>query len=211
MWACWICRVVMAEQPLSEYAARNTAPILEILRREFGSASSVIEIGSGTGQHAVAFSAALGHLRWQTSDLDENHAGIRAWIESARLPNVEPPLSIDVLSATLDDASFDAAFSANTAHIMGIDAVERMFALVGGALRAGGVFCLYGPFKSGGVFNAPSNADFDRSLRRRDPVMGIRDIEALDDYAAASGLRRVRFYAVPSNNNVAVYLKAGDK
>ena len=211
MRACWICRVAMAEQPFAEYAARNAAPILEILRREFRSASNVIEIGSGTGQHAVAFAAALDHLRWQTSDLDENHAGIRAWIESARLPNVESPLSVDVLSASLDGDSYDAAFSSNTAHIMGIEAVERMFTLVGGALRAGGVFCLYGPFKAGGAFNTPSNADFDRSLRRRDPVMGIRDIESLDEYAAASGLRRVRFYAVPSNNNVAVYLKAGDE
>ena len=201
----------MAEQPFSEYAARNTAPIIEILRREFRRASSVLEIGSGTGQHAVAIAAALDHLRWQTSDLDENHAGIRRWIESAGLPNVEPPLSVDVLSASLDDESFDAAFSSNTAHIMGIEAVERMFALVGGALRAGGVFCLYGPFKAGGAFNTPSNADFDHSLKRRDPVMGIRDIEALDEFAAASGLRRVRFYAVPSNNNVAVYLKAGDE
>ena len=200
----------MAEQPFAEYAARNAAPILEILRREFRRATSVIEIGSGTGQHAVTFAAALDHLRWQTSDLDENHAGIRAWIDSARLPNVEPPLSVDVLCASLDEETYDAAFSSNTAHIMGIDAVERMFELVGGALRVGGVFCLYGPFKAGGVFNSPSNADFDQSLKRRDPVMGIRDIEALDEFAAASGLQRARFYAVPSNNNVAVYVKAGD-
>ena len=200
----------MAEQPFAEYAARNAAPILEILRREFRRATSVIEIGSGTGQHAVTFAAALDHLRWQTSDLDENHAGIRAWIDRARLPNVESPLSVDVLCASLDEETYDAAFSSNTAHIMGIDAVERMFELVGGALRVGGVFCLYGPFKAGGVFNSPSNADFDQSLKRRDPVMGIRDIEALDEFAAASGLQRARFYAVPSNNNVAVYVKAGD-
>lgn len=200
----------MAEQPFAEYAARNAAPILEILWREFRSATRVIEIGSGTGQHAVTFAAVLDHLRWQTSDLDENHAGIRAWIDSAQLQNVEPPLSVDVRTASLDSASFDAAFSSNTAHIMGIDAVERMFALVGGALCAGGVFCLYGPFKAGGVFNTPSNANFDQSLKQRDPVMGIRDIETLDGFAAASGLRRARFYAVPSNNNVAVYVKAGD-
>lgn len=200
----------MAEHAFSEYAARNAAPILEILQREFRSVSRVIEIGSGTGQHAVTFAAVLDHLRWQTSDLDENHAGIRAWIESAQLPNVEPPLSVDVLSASLEPKSFDAAFSSNTAHIMGIDAVEHMFALVGGALCTDGVFCLYGPFKTGGMFNAQSNADFDQSLRRRDSDMGIRDIETLDDFAAASGLRRVRYYAVPSNNNVAVYVKAGD-
>lgn len=210
MRVCWKPRVAMAERPFAEYAARNAAPILEILKREFRDASSVIEIGSGTGQHAVVFAATLDHLRWQTSDLDENHAGIRAWIESAQLPNVEPPLSVDVLDASLEDESFDAAFSSNTAHIMGVDAVERMFALVGSALRVGGVFCLYGPFRTGGEFNTPSNAAFDQSLRQRDPVMGIREIEMLDEFAAAAGMRRARFYAVPSNNNVAVYEKAGD-
>jgi hypothetical protein len=97
-------------------------------------------------------------------------------------------------------------FSANTAHIMGIDAVERMFLLVGEALRPGGVFCLYGPFRQGGEFNTQSNADFDANLRQRDSVMGIRDIEKLDEFAVAVGLQRVRFYAAPSNNNVAVWI-----
>lgn len=197
----------MAERPFAEYAARNAAPILEILEREFRSASRVLEIGSGTGQHAVTFGAALQHLEWQTSDLDENHAGIHGWIESAALANVLPPLSLDVRTASLEPDGFDAAYSSNTAHIMGIDAVERMFTLVGKALRTDGVFCLYGPFRADGSFNTPSNADFDASLRQRDPVMGIRDIEVLDDFARAAGLRRVRCYAVPSNNNVAVFQK----
>jgi SAM-dependent methyltransferase len=197
----------MAEKPYAEYAARNTAPILEILQREFADASSVLEFGSGTGQHAVVFAAAMDHLCWQTSDLDENHEGIRAWIEDAGTANVAPPLSMDVREASVDANAFDAAFSANTAHIMDIDAVDNMFSLVGTALRPGGVFCLYGPFRQGGAFNTPSNADFDASLRRRDSVMGIRDIEALDQFAAAAGLRRVRLYAVPSNNNVAVWIR----
>lgn len=197
----------MSERPFAEYAARNAAPILEILEHEFHNASRVLEFGSGTGQHAVAFAAALNHLHWQTSDLDENHAGIQDWIDFAELDNVAPPLSMDVRVASVEADSCDAAFSSNTAHIMGIDAVERMFALVGRALRGGGVFCLYGPFRRSGAFNTQSNAAFDASLRQRDPVMGIRDLEKLDEFAAAAGMQRSRFYAVPSNNNVAVWIK----
>lgn len=199
----------MSDRPFAEYAARNAAPILEILEREFRDASRVLEIGSGTGQHAVGFASALNHLHWQTSDLDENHAGIKDWLDFARLENVAPPLSIDVRVASVEASICDAAFSSNTAHIMGIDAVERMFSLVGRALSVGGVFCLYGPFRQGKAFNTPSNEAFDASLRQRDPVMGIRDIQKLDEFATAAGMQRARFYAVPSNNNVAVWIKGG--
>jgi len=200
----------MADRPFAEYAARNAAPILEILQREFRNSSRVLEIGSGTGQHAVTFAAALDHLQWQTSDLDENHTGIRAWIDNAKLDNVAAPLSMDVREASVSENAYDAAFSSNTAHIMGIDAVEKMFSLIGKALRDGGVFCLYGPFRRDGAFNTQSNADFDANLRERDSVMGIRHIETLDDFAAAVGLKRIRFYAVPSNNNVAVWIRGGE-
>lgn len=200
----------MSDRRFSEYAARNAAPILEILEHEFRGASHVLEIGSGTGQHAIMFAAALDHLHWQTSDLDENHAGILDWLDFAKLDNVSPPLSLDVRTASVDADCCDAAFSSNTAHIMGIDAVERMFVLVGRALRAGGVFCLYGPFRQGHAFNTPSNAAFHDSLRQRDGVMGIRDIEKLDAFASAAGMRRARFYAMPSNNNVAVWIKGDD-
>ena len=195
----------MPERPYAEYAARNTAPILEVLRREFRDARDVLEIGSGTGQHAVAIAGELDHLRWHTSDLYENHAGIHAWLQHAQLNNVIAPVAIDVRDATLEPASFDAVFSSNTAHIMGIDAVKRMFSLVGDALRVEGVFCLYGPFRIDGAFNTVSNEAFDESLRQRDPVMGVRDLETLDDFGAACGLHRQRLYAVPSNNLVAVW------
>ena len=200
----------MAERPYAESAVRNATPILEVLGREFGGASRVLEIGSGTGQHAVAFAAAMEHLHWQTSDLVENHAGIRAWIDGSGIKNIAPPLSMDVRDACVEQGAYDAVFSANTAHIMGIDAVEKMFSLVGKALRPGGVFCLYGPFRQGGELNSQSNADFDANLRQRDSVMGIRDIEKLDQFALSAGLQRVRFYAVPSNNNVAVWIRGDD-
>ena len=197
----------MAEAPFAESAARNAGPILEILHREFRDCSRVLEIGSGTGQHAIAFGKELPHLQWQTSDLEENHAGIRAWIARARLDNVLAPLSLDVRIAALEAASFDAVYAANTAHIMGMDAVRAMFALAGQVLGEDGVLCLYGPFRIGGDFNSPSNAAFDAGLRSRDPAMGIRDLESLDRNAAGSGLVRRRLYAMPSNNHMAVWLK----
>lgn len=200
----------MTDRPFAEYAARNTQPILEVLQKELRSRRDVLEIGSGTGQHAVAFAAAMPHLAWHTSDLAENHVGIKAWIENAGLDNVHPPLDLDVRQATLAPASFDAVFSANTAHIMSIAAVQNMFSLVCDVLRADGVFCLYGPFRVDGAFNTASNEAFDRSLRERSAEMGIRDIEILDAFGVAGGLQRQRLFALPSNNFIAVWTRRRD-
>lgn len=197
----------MVERPFADATARNAEPILEVLRQEFRNCTDVLEIGSGTGQHAVRFATELRHLQWQTSDLDENHAGIRAWIVETGLPNVRAPLSLDVMTADPEAASYDAVYSSNTAHIMSFDAVIRMFAIVGKVLRPDGVFCLYGPIRKGGEFNTESNAAFDVNLRSRDATMGIRDLEALDGLAAEHGLQRTSLYAVPANNLVAVWHK----
>lgn len=202
------CLAVMINKPYAESADRNGAPILDVLRDEFSTASSVIEIGSGTGQHAARFAAALQHLRWQTSDLRENHEGINAWVQSAGLDNLIAPLSLDVRNDTLSDGCYDAAYSANTAHIMSIESVEKMFSLLGGSLKEGGVFCLYGPFRQLGEFNTQSNAAFDQSLRARDPAMGIRDLETLDQFANTERMVRQRLYAMPANNHIAVWKKA---
>ena len=197
----------MTERPFAEAAERNGPAILEVLRREFREAEDVLEIGSGTGQHAVTFAAAMPWLRWQTSDLDDHHAGISAWIDSVDLDSVLRPVTLDVRTGNVTPASYDAVFSANTAHIMGIDAVRRMFSVVGDALRADGVFCLYGPFRIDGSFNTGSNERFDASLRRRDTAMGIRDLETLDEFGASRGLQRQRLYAMPSNNYIAVWTR----
>jgi cyclopropane fatty-acyl-phospholipid synthase-like methyltransferase len=197
----------MTDRPFAEAAQRNGAAILEVLRREYRDSQDVLEIGSGTGQHALTFAAAMPWLRWQTSDLDDNHAGINAWIDSACLDGVLRPVTLDVRTGTVDPASYDAVFSANTAHIMGIDAVRRMFSVVGDALRADGVFCLYGPFRIDGRFNTESNEQFDAGLRQRDAGMGIRDLETLDDFGVARGLQRQRLYAMPSNNYIAVWTR----
>ena len=199
----------MAEKPSAPATQRNSEPILEVLRLEFTAARSVLEIGSGTGQHAVRFAAELPHLTWQTSDRVENHDGIKAWIDDSRLPNVLPPLALDVLTWRGADANYDAVFSANTAHIMGMPAVKAMFRIVGEHLNKAGVFCLYGPFNDNGEFTSESNESFDRSLRAQDPQMGIRNIEDLDAIATINGMRRVRTYAMPANNRLAVWQKSG--
>ena len=198
----------MIDKPFSPATVRNSQPILDVIRHEFRHSGTLLEIGSGTGQHAVNFAAELGHLIWQTSDREQNHQGILAWLDDAALSNVQPPLLLDVLSNEWPQAKYDAVFSANTAHIMCISAVEKMFALVGKVLNSGGSFCLYGPFKQDGKCNSPSNAAFDRSLCSGDSTMGIRNLEDLDRMAVANSLRRIRLYALPANNHLAVWAKA---
>lgn len=197
----------MTDKPFADSAARNAEPILKVLEDELRGCRDVLEIGSGTGQHAVAFAEAMPHLVWQTSELAEHHAGINAWLDHAALDNVLPPIELDVRQANLAPASFDAVYSANTAHIMSIAAVQCMFSLVGDVLRADGVFCLYGPFRIGGTFNTASNEAFDRSLRDRAAEMGIRDIETLDEFGVGGGLHRRALYALPANNHIAVWTR----
>lgn len=197
----------MNDKPFAPATERNSQPILDVLRTEFARASSILEIGSGTGQHAVFFGSELAHSTWQTSDVAANHAGIQSWLHESALPNVLQPLALDVLVDDPPAETYDGVFSANTAHIMSYAAVEKMFAIVGNVLLDGGSFILYGPFRQNGKFNATSNADFHRSLRQRDPAMGIRHIEDLDELAAQGGMERVRLYAVPANNHIAVWRK----
>lgn len=185
------------------YAAasvRNSVPILDVLRYEFKDCNNVLEIGSGTGFHAITFAAAMPQLHWQTSDLVENHGFIRSAIQDSSATNVGLPLTLDVLDAEPDYEHYDAVYSCNTAHIMSFDAVRRMIALVGAALVENGVFCLYGPFKREGRCSTESNSAFDRSLRQRNPEMGIRDLEAIDILAGTAGMTRSRVYAMPTNN-----------
>lgn len=191
-------------KPYAEACERNQEPILGVLKDEFASASCVLEIGSGTGQHAVYFARALPHLVWQTSDLPANHPGIGAWLEEAGLPNVRPPLALDV-TADWPEVAFDAVFSANTAHIMSWQAVCAMFAGVGERLPAGGRFVLYGPFSEHGRHTSDSNAAFDKWLRKRDPLSGVRDIIELDRTASASGLVLRNRHPMPANNQIVVW------
>jgi hypothetical protein len=164
-------------------------------------------VGSGTGQHAVFFSSKLDYLQWQPSDLRQNLPGIREWIEFAESANVADPVAFDVLTSRSPAERYDAVFSANTAHIMSFDAVARMFGIAGEMLVPGGKFCLYGPLKLRGMHTTESNAAFDRSLRSRNPCMGIRDLDDLAALATASGLALNRMFAMPANNFLIVWSK----
>lgn len=195
--------------PISAPAAvRNCAAIAGVLQYEMMECTDVLEIGSGCGHHAVTFAAAMPSLNWHTSDLEENHESINAQITAAGLENVRSPRLLDVRTASAGKRCYDAVYSCNTAHIMSMAAVQRMLALIGEVLDGGGVFCYYGPMTRSGRFNTPSNAAFDASLRARDPLMGIRDLDDFDAELAAAGLRRLRIYAMPANNLLIVWSTA---
>ena len=186
-------------KPCSPAAERNREPILDVLRGHYAEVRSVLEIGSGTGQHAVHFAAALPHLRWQTSDVAEHLPGIRLWLAEAALPNLPGPLAFDVAGAW-PDGRYDAVYTANTLHIMGWTQVERLFGGLPDVLAPGGLLTVYGPFRQAGRFSGPGDADFDASLRAADPRRGLRDLEAVEALAAAAGLERIDDRALPANN-----------
>lgn len=189
---------------------RNREPILSILRKVLPRDAHVLEIGSGTGQHAVYFGGEMPHLRWQTSDRLPYHASIRAWIDDAGLPNVLPPLTLDVDVDPWPQGPYEAVFSANTCHIMAWNDVEAMFAGIGRVLAAGGFACIYGPFNEGGHFTSASNAAFDASLKAQGAHMGIRDVEAVNQLAAEQGLKLWADYPMPANNRMLVWRRQED-
>jgi cyclopropane fatty-acyl-phospholipid synthase-like methyltransferase len=191
----------------SEACEQNRLPILNILRNEFPEARCILEIGSGTGQHAVYFSRHLPHLQWQTSDLEENHASIRAWLDEAGLENARQPLSLDVSRDDWPSARFDGVFSANTTHIMSWPEVKCMFAGIGKHLGPGGRFCLYGPFNYGNRYTSSSNENFDLWLRTRDTQSGLRNFEDLDELAGSHGLALRADHEMPVNNRLLVWDK----
>jgi cyclopropane fatty-acyl-phospholipid synthase-like methyltransferase len=192
-------------KPYSEACEKNQSAILEVLQDVLSRQHHVLEIASGTGQHAVHFGRALPHLTWQTSELPHNHAGIRAWLDEAALPNVLPPVALDVTDAHWPAGVVDAIFNANTVHIVSEPEVERMFAGIARTLSAGGILCLYGPFNYHKNFTSESNARFDVWLKSRNPESGIRDFEVIDQLAKTHGLRLLQDVAMPSNNRTLVW------
>jgi cyclopropane fatty-acyl-phospholipid synthase-like methyltransferase len=187
------------DKPHAPATDRNREPILGALREHFADRREVLEIGSGTGQHAVYFAAALPWLHWQTSDVATNLPGIQLWLDEAGLPNTPPPIELD-LRRSWPDTSFDAVFSANTLHIMGWPQVQQMFDGLRARLPENGMLTVYGPFNYGGQFTSDSNARFDATLRAGDPASGLRDFEAVNALASAAGLVLLDDRAMPANN-----------
>jgi len=206
-----------AAHPTPESAAceRNKQPILDLLRTAFARQRRVLEIGSGTGQHAVFFARAMPHLEWLPSDRAEWLPGLRARIAGQGSSNLAPPVELDVTMAPWPVTSVDAVFSANTLHIMGWREVEAFFAGAGRLFAAGAdaappphTLAVYGPFRYRGAYTSDSNMEFDAFLRDRDPASGIRDFEVVNELAAAQGLALRADHAMPANNQLLVWCDA---
>jgi len=196
------------EKPHTPSTEKNREPILAVLREHFAGCREVLEIGSGTGQHAIFFAAAMPHLLWQTSDCPENLPGIAAWLAEAALPNTPAPFALDVFG-DWPERRYDAIFSANTLHIMPWEAVERLFARLPEVLADNAKVAIYGPFNYGGRFTSDSNAAFDRSLKEKAPHQGIRDFEKVNELAAQAGLTLIEDRAMPSNNRCLLWQARG--
>jgi cyclopropane fatty-acyl-phospholipid synthase-like methyltransferase len=201
----------MTMKQYSEACEQNKEPILAIIRETFAGVRNVLEIGSGTGQHAVFFAGQLPHLHWQTSDLPESHASIQAWLHEAGLANTLAPVTLDTNSTSWQEhtpeSTYDGLFSANTTHIMGWPAVQGMFAGIGKLLEANSRFCLYGPFNYHGNYTSDSNRRFDAWLKQRDPASGIRHLEELEVLAGANNMALETDHEMPVNNRLLVWKK----
>lgn len=195
------------DKPYAPACDRNRDPILAVLRHHFAEVRRVLEIGSGTGQHAVYFAMKLPRLIWQCSDRAEHLPGIRQWLEEAELPNTPPPIALDV-EGDWPAQRFDAAFSANTLHILSWPAVEACFAGLGATLGTRASLIVYGPFNYGGRHTSDSNREFDAWLKARDPASGIRDFEAVDALAQARGFLLIDDVAMPANNRCLIWRRA---
>ena len=191
-------------KPFSQACENNKGPILEVLKTAFNKTESVLEIGSGTGQHSVFFAEQLPHLQWYTSDRHINHEGINLWLKEANLTNLHGPLELD-LNYAWPINNVDAIYTANTFHIVSWQLVEQFFKGVSTHLVSQGVVCIYGPFKYQGQFTSASNEEFDRFLTQRDPFSGIRDFEAIEQLATQAGLTLISDTAMPANNQLLVF------
>ncbi|RUO24080.1 methylase [Aliidiomarina minuta] len=198
--------------PFSQACENNKSPILDVLQPAFSDSSRVLEVGSGTGQHAVYFAQHMPHLTWQCSDQARYLEGLQQRIEQAALPNLPPPIELDITNNSYNQPPVDAIFSANTLHIMSWPTVQQFFQrlpdfcnLNSGNTKA--ALCIYGPFNYNGAFTSDSNQAFDRSLRARDPQMGIRDIEDIQPLAKAQGFHLHKDHSMPANNRLLHFLR----
>ena len=195
-------------KPYSQACENNKQPILTVLKQVLSNNKQLLEVGSGTGQHAVHFAEHLSDLTWQTSDVAINHAGINQWLDQAELSNLQPPLLLD-LNQPWPIEQIDSIYTANTLHIVSWPLVEKFFAGVANHLASGGTLCIYGPFNYQGNYTSQSNADFDLWLKSRDPNSGIRDIEKIEQIANAAHLTLLNDYTMPANNRLLVFKRQG--
>ena len=189
-------------KPYSESCDQNREPILSVIQPLLKSSKTLLEIGSGTGQHAVYFAKKMPQLNWQTSDRAEYHAGIQQWLAEANLDNVQAPLLLDVLSDQWMSESYDAVFSANTLHIMHHECVQALFDNIANVLNENGLLIIYGPFNYDGNYTSESNARFDIWLKGNDSKSCIKDFEWVNELAEKAGLTLQEDYEMPANNRI---------
>jgi len=188
--------------PMSEACERNKEPILAVLRMSFAEVRNVLEIGSGTGQHAVHFARHLTHLTWHPTEQLSYLPDLTARVQLEGSPNLRPPTVLDVRQSVWPVLSVDAVFTANTLHIMSWAEVTAMYRGIGEVLAPRGVLCVYGPFRYAGEYTSDSNQAFDRMLQERDPRSGLRDVNAVTELAASYGLDLAADHDLPAFNRL---------
>jgi len=195
------------KKPLAPACERNRDPILTVIQPVLTQVHRVLELGSGTGQHAVYFAAAMPHLSWQTSERPGQLDGIRQWLAEAALPNTPAPIELDVTAAdwSLPLATFDAVFTANTLHYMPWAAVKAFFAHLPRYLAPGALLIVYGPFRIGGQHISDSNVQFDAWLASVDPSFAVRDFDEVNALAQSVGLKQVARHTMPANNFIVIW------
>jgi hypothetical protein len=195
----------MFDKPFSQACENNKQPILEVLKRVLADKTNLLEIGSGTGQHAAYFAPRLKHLEWHTSDMPDKHLGIAAWLEEVKVNNLHQPLSFTIgATGAWPLTNTDAVYTANTTHIMQPSESQLMMQLVADNLPVGGIFCQYGPYNFQGQYSSESNQSFDQHLRDQ-ACGGIRDIDELTLWAKPLVL--IETIPMPANNYMLVWQK----
>ncbi|MBD2549311.1 DUF938 domain-containing protein [Microcystis elabens FACHB-917] len=203
--------------PFSPACQRNQEPILAVLRRWLAPGARVLEVGSGSGQHAIHMARHLPGVHWQPSERQEALGGLAARISLEGADGLAPgahvaaPLVLDVTRPRWPAGPFEAVFTANTLHIVPAAAVPQLLAGTARVLAEGGLLLIYGPFRYGERHTAASNEAFDAHLRQLDPAMGVRDAEAIEREAAGLGLQLQRDEAMPANNRLLLFQKSTEE
>lgn len=192
----------MKKKPFSQASENNKAHILNILKKAFQDTSRVLEIGSGTGQHAVYFASNLPHLTWQPSDVDTDISGIGLWLDEAGLTNINDPINLDVNELPWEIGDYDGVFTANTLHIMAKPEIQNLFQGISSIFSHNGTVCIYGPFNYNGKYTSESNERFDGWLKNRNYKSGIRDFEWVNSLAENIGLELIKDHEMPANNRL---------
>jgi SAM-dependent methyltransferase len=196
------------KKPYSESCDQNKDPILSVISPLFSTCSNVLEIGSGTGQHAVYFAKKMPHLKWHSSDCLSYHEGINMWLADAGVANVVPPFELNVTSSPWPVFDVDAVFTANSIHIMHQQDIVNLMNGVGKLLKPDGSLVIYGPFNYNGLYTSASNESFDQWLKDRDPFSGIKHFEEIECLANNNGMRFVEDYEMPVNNRILHFIKS---